>query len=277
MRKKECANREFGSMKHQRKRIAAWRTVIGLAAILAIPASASAAPVIFTNQAAWSAAILSVDATATSGLEDFNGAAVTGGTGLGAGPHSYGGGDFSITLNNIGNGGSMTGVINPGEFDGTNAFEMRAVHDSSDFELFPGFFVQGEGFESLDGVFATSVLGFGADFNSTTTNDGLSIEVNGITIKLHDYYPDSTLADGDGFLGVVDSNGIGSFSIVADNQSPSDEFEQAEMDNFRWAHEGDDPGPGPGPGPGGAVPEPSAAILFSVGFFCIGLRKRGMR
>jgi hypothetical protein len=170
----------------------------------------------------------------------------------------------------------MIGVINPGEFDGSNAFEVFVSHDTSDFVCCGGFTILGEGATSLDGVFATSVLGFGADFNSATTNDGISIVTNGVTFDLHDYYPDSPMSDGDGFLGIVDAAGITGFSIVPDDQSVSDLAEIAELDNFRFAHEGMT-GPGPGPGPGSPVPEPSAALLFGIGAVCIGVTGRHAR
>lgn len=245
---------------------------MGLLATLAVTSeSAIAVPIAFTDQTAWANAITAINAAAVFGLEDWNGEAVTGGTGLNAGPHAYGGGEFSLSLNGVGNGGSFTGIVNPGEFNGTNAFQMRAVHDTSDFELFPGFFINGEGFESMDGVFATAVLGFAADFSSTTTNDGLSIAVNGVTFDLATFYPFDPLDDSAGFLGIVDVAGIGGFSIFPDDQSSTDSFEQAQMDDFRWAHEGDDPGPDPGPMP---VPEPSTLALFGLGLAGMGFSRR---
>ncbi len=260
-------------------RTRAWRKAFGLLATLAVTSeSAIAVPIVFTDQTSWENAITAINAAAVFGLEDWNGEAVTMpvldgsvGSGIGAGPHVYGGGEFSLSLNGVGNGGSMTGIVGGGEFNGTNAFEMRAVHDTSDFELFPGFFINGEGFESMDGVFATAVLGFAADFSSTTTNDGLSIAVNGFTFNLHDFYPDTSLFDGDGFLGIVDAAGIGGFSIFPDDQSIGDSFEDAEMDDFRWAHEGDDPGPGPGPIP---VPEPATLALFGLGLAGMAFSRR---
>ena len=130
-------------MKQLQKRTSAWRTVIGLIAALVVPSSAIAVPAVYTDSASWMAAITAINAPAVFGLEDFNGQALTAGDGLGAGPHVYGGGEFSFTLNGIGNFGSVTGVINPGEFNGSNTFEIFLSHDTSNFACCGGFIILG--------------------------------------------------------------------------------------------------------------------------------------
>ncbi len=159
------------------------------------------------------------------------------GYGLGAGPHAFGAtdGDFTVTLDSIGNGGSQVGVIEPGELDGSKALEIRVVHDTSDVDLGGGFVLLGEGVESVGVEFAASVAGFGFELRSATTHDGLQVEVGGIVVDVHDFYPDGALEDGDGFIGVIDPSGISTFRLSPDDRSESSQFEEFELDDFEYA------------------------------------------
>ena len=206
------------------------------------------------GKADWLAAIAAIDPTADVFLEDFNGDALTpgvpGSLGFGFVGGLFAEGKVSLTLNNIGGGGSQTGIIgpdpgdpggptdNPGEHDRSNALEMRLADDRSDNNsIIPPVVIFGEGAASADFGFITEdlVIGFAAEFHTTTTHDGLQINVNRVEIDLHDFYPDGTLVDGDGFVGVLDANGIGTFRLVTDSQSPAFPFEQFELDDFRFA------------------------------------------
>ena len=124
-------------------------TVVSLTAVMAGASSvpAGAVPITFTDRTAWEAAVNSVDAGADIRKEDINDDPISPSTGLAPGSTSFGGGDIVMTLNDVGSGGSFTGIINPGEFDASNALEMRLVDDTSD--IFIGFILQGEGAELL--------------------------------------------------------------------------------------------------------------------------------
>lgn len=237
--------------------------------------SAQAIPIIFTDRAAWEAAILAVDAGAQFGLEEFTGANSAGnGTGDGIngleeGPHSFGGGDLSITLNGIGDGpegdfgGSQSGIEN-------NAFALRLVHDSSDFELFPGFTLEGEGVEEAVFDFGQATnFAFGFEFDNIShagttqtggadSHDGVLVTVNGVTIDVHD----------SGFFGVIDTDGISTMSMTPDDQSVGNEFQEIDLDNFEWAYEGAVVNP---------IPEPATVVLFGIGAAGLGLAQRRRR
>lgn len=205
-----------------------------LVLVLVMPVIARAELAFFTNEDDWRAAILAIDEGAIFSGEDFGAAEVDGAT-LGVGPHSYGEGDFEVTLNGIGNGGSSSGVINPGDHDGSNAFQARLVLDSSDFELFPGFVLQGEGMSSMDFEFGVAVLAFGAEWHSTNTHDSILINVNGEVAEFADHLPNHNLNDGDGFFGFVDVEGISSFKLSPSDNHLSAEFEEFEMDAVQLA------------------------------------------
>lgn len=200
-----------------------------LASLAAMPVIVHAEPVFFTTEDAWTAALLDIDEGVIFSPEDFNAVAVDGGT-LGAGPHSYSDGGLEISLNGIGNGGSFSGVINPGDHDGSNAFQTRLVLDTSDFELFPGFLLQGEGIEGVDFEFSDPVIGFAAEWHSTNTHDSILITVNGVVAEFADHLPNHSLNDGDGFFGIIDVDGISSFTLTPSDNHESAEFEEFEMD-----------------------------------------------
>lgn len=222
--------------------------------------SAEAVPTFYTDRTDWMNAILATDAGAGFGLEDFDGLSVTPGTpgsagyGLGSGPHSLAGGDVSLTLSNIGNGGSQTGIIDAGS-NGTRALQGRVVEDSSDVELFPGFIVLGEGAESMSFSFSTSVLGFGAMWSFAQMDDGLSLSANG-----------SSSLVATGFYGVVDPTGISSFDLGPAFQGigfPPPTFQNFEMDDLEYAVRGAAP-----------TAEPGTLLLLALGAVGLGARER---
>jgi hypothetical protein len=224
---------------------------------------AEAVPTFYTDRTDWVNAVLAVNAGAGFHLEDFDGLGVTPGTpgslgyGLGPGPHSLAGGDASLTLSNIGNGGSQTGIVASGS-NGTQALQGRVVQDSSDVELFPGFIVLGEGAESMSFSFSTSLLGFGAMWNLPQLDDGLSLSANG----------SSSLAS-TGFLGVVDPMGISSFDLGPGFQSggfPLLSFQNFEMDDLEYAVRGAAPSA-----------EPGTLLLLALGAGALGAGARFRR
>lgn len=265
-----------------------------LSAVSFADTTAYGAVMVFTDRTDWENAIKAIDPLAVFDGEDWNLEAVSyiPGTnnGLDNGPHSYAGGFLELTLNDIGgpigfnpnagpeDGGSQSGVVSGGDFDATNALDLRLVEDSSDFELFPGFPLDGEGVEEAVFSFSSSILGFGAEFTSVNNQgDGVDITVNGMvvwTLDPTDGLPLDPLNRGDGFLGWVDSAGFSSFSMrVADNpndpSSPST-FEGFQMEDTGWATSTNGGTP---PGPGGAIPEPSSVIVW-LGLGIIGVTSR---
>ncbi len=241
---------------------------VAFTATALVPASANAVPTAYTNRTDWENAILAVDAIAQFDIEDFNNEPVTfvPGTnnGIDEGPHSYGAGAVELSLTGIGDagtapefGGSQSGVLNPGDFDGTNALELRLVVDSADFDLFPGFPLDGEGVEQADVSFSSLVLGFAGEWTNTNNqDDGVDVTINGVLFNTLSLLPNDNLNSGSGFLGFVDPFGIAAFSmVVGDNplDDPESFFEQIQIDSFEWAT-------------GVIVPEPSTFVLAIVGF-----------
>lgn len=259
-------------MKTAKIRSALGGLTLGTAMAVLVSGPASAVPTVYTDRANWEAAIMALDAAAIFRNETFNDETVTpdgpnGGLGtldygLGAGPHVYteGSDSVSFTLNAVGNGGSQTGVVNPGANDSSNALAMRLSRDTDDFELFPGFTIEGEGIESADASFSTpqSVYGFAGLFASAVSHDGLQIDVNSTSILFNTHYPGSS---GNDFLGIVDSDGITGFSLLLDNQDPSNEFEGFQLDNLEYAYASATV-PMPEPGTVGLMLTPLAALWF---------------
>ncbi len=214
------------------------------------------------GRADWVAAVNAFASFDEFRIEDFNGlpteaslsGIVPGAVGFGAGPGSFGGGDVGFAFSDVtmppdgiaaggddtfvGGGSSQIGVIAGGEHEGSNAYGIRSVADAADFILLPGILdlpIPGEGVESLDFTFNVPVFAFGAAFNSVSTDDGLEINVNGQAINVHDIYPDDTLQDGDGFVGVLDVGGISSFSFHEAGNDDLSSGEDFEMDDFEYA------------------------------------------
>jgi hypothetical protein len=231
------------------KKLVRWAGLAVIAACALSTPPVGAVPVTYTDQTVWQNAILALNPTATTKLETFNGTDTVIPPGLGSGPYSFGGGDFTITLNNVGNGGSQAGIVN-------NQFQMRLAVDTADIDLGGGFIIQGEGAQSIDFAFTTpGVFAFGGSWsNGTQTNgvksdDGINISVNSTTLLLNP-------TGGAGFFGVVDAAGISSFRLLPDGLSTTNFFQDADLNDFRYALPG---------APPATVPEPGTLLLFGIG------------
>lgn len=228
---------------------------------------------VYTDRATWAADVMAFAGFDELRIENFNGlqtqeslqGIAPGMLGFGTGPGSFGSGDISFDFSDTSGdsfavggddtslevqGSSQTGVISGGEFNGTNAFTIRSVVDVSNFELFPGFDLAGEGIESFDFQFNVPVFAFGGQFNSGSTHDSFLVQVNGTDVPFHDHYPDDTNQDGDGFLGVLDTAGISQFSLVEGGEDAGSTFEEYELENFEYGLT--------------VIPEPTSLILCSL-------------
>ncbi len=227
-------------MKQSRTVFVAAFTIVAVFAV----DSAQAIPIIFTDRASWDAAVLAGISNAEIRKEDFNGQPLTPGSygdvgyGLPAGATVLNP-DLSMTLNDVGNGGSQTGIVPAGEHDGTQALRLRVVPDSSD--IIPNVLL-GEGCESIDFNFTgPTVFAFGIEFETATTHDGVRLQVNGVNIDVANHYPETSTNDGDGFLGIIDIDGIASIRMIPDDEDPVFAGEEFEIDEFEYAIEGPDP------------------------------------
>lgn len=102
------------------------------------------------------------------------------------------------------------------------------------------------------GFNGVSAIGFGADFTSPFSGDGIGFELNG-NIYLLD-----SIGGGDGFFGIVSTTPFTSINIVGD---PADNTFQElwQADNLSF---------------GTAVPEPSSLTLLALGMLSVFARRR---
>lgn len=163
------------------------------------------------------------------------------------------------------------------DFNGVTPFNMSTGVNSAgliDIELLgssgPNRIDDGSGFANIDGsnyyhgaldffdggapsqatILITQIIGFGADWISTTTGGDLSLTILGETVNFDDHLTGS----GNGFLGIISTNSFS--SIILDTESGA--AEQFGMDNFSFAQ----------------VTEPTTLALFGLGLAGLGFARR---
>ena len=194
----------------------------------AISANAGATLIVFSDRAAWQSAVDGPTLT-----EDFNGLLPQ-----------------ALIL-----GTNDAGLIDIELFDqaGANVIDDGSGGNSIDGSVFWNGNVDAFGSPSSAAVVSGPILGFGADWISTTTGGGLTVLVGTDLLNFADHLS----GDGDGFLGVVADAPFS--QIIFDTVSGSPE--QFGLDNFSFA----------------TVPEPVTITLLLAGVAAIaGVRlKRG--
>lgn len=212
------------------------RTHLSLAALFlsAAASTAQAAPIIYTTEAGWlaalGAAMVSTENFASSPLGNL--AAGTTDIGL-----------FNITINKA---GTYTMIANGGNVNATREYQGRFCDGN------PGC----DDATAMSFGFDAPLVGFAGDWWSTISGDLLTMLVNGTTIKFSDYLT----TPGTGFLGVVDSAGFSTITFGIENRS-SPFAEVFSLDNARLAS-------------GAAIPEPATLGLLGLGLAGLGLARR---
>lgn len=214
------------------------RVVPALAAVavLSFLQPASADPIdVYTSRASWETALGGVIQT-----ENFNG--LTPGA-LSLGSNSAGLIDIDISGSSV-----RENAIN----DGSHPLDI----DGSNFYL-------GDVARSVTGastlvslVFPGAVLGFGADWESTTSLRGLTVTINGETVVFSDHLTGL----GSGFLGFVAASSFTEADLdLEENTSGANEL--FGMDDISF-------------GDGDRIPEPLSLALLAAGTVALALRRR---
>ena len=199
----------------------------------------NAAPVGYTSEAAWLAAL----GTATISTENFESSPV--GV-LSVGTTDIGLFDVTIGPNNS---ASINGIVTGGAVNGSN--EFRGFYGSA-FGTDPVT-------NQIDFGFDESVSGFAGTWDSTTTGTLLTLTVNGTTLNFSNFLTGA----GDGFFGVIDTVPFSSVSFGSELPSgiglvPSGE--QFAVDNVKIA--------------AAAVPEPTTLALMGLGLAGVGFARK---
>ena len=171
--------------------------------------------------------------------EDFNGIA----------PFILGAGDNAVGQLNI-------SILNP-----TGSFNR--VGDISEFWNINGTTgYLGGGAESTTLELPQRIFGWGADFSSTHSAGGLTLEIDSIQAEFSVVLPDGgdLIGEGTGFLGVISTNAFSTIRLFDDLQN-----ETFGMDNVSF---------GDGTFVATAISEPAAWAAFGLSLSLMGLARR---
>jgi hypothetical protein len=194
---------------------------------------AQGAPLAFTNEADWLAA-LGGSAVVT---EDFESSPI--------GPLPLGSTDiglFDVSLNAVDTNG-LTEILDPGFVNGTRDLRGSVYDDLAN------------GPTQIAFIFDAAVRGVAGDFFDATSADRLTITLSGVTFNVSDHLG----VPGNGFLGFVDNDPFTQIIFGTQNAAvqPNEAFN---IDNVRIS-------------PASTVPEPPPMALLAAGIMILGWKR----